>query len=268
MRFSSPPSHALSIFKVEMSFPLMVNQTLQKPPLGERMEMQQDSKIQYMAALNLFSRVFQNSPDEDMLKSMVEVDIFSDFAHWDCFAPLGDASLKLPDPVPALRRLAQAYGPESFPAGDSEQWRPLYLELHQDHLALFSGPTPLAAPWESIWRERDKLLFGEQTEKVCQQYLEWGLGIEDFGHAPEDHLGLELSFLLYLLQIEEREPSRRSESGQTPQETLRAFLDEHLLSWAGPCLQKAAAEARSVFYQEMPALCELMILNLADEIKS
>lgn len=223
--------------------------------------------MEYAAALNLFSRFLQNSPSEEELKGLADTGAFSDFAAWACFSPPGGEAEDAPAPGPALENLAGTYGPESAARNDSEAWRALYLELHQDHLALFSGPTPQARPWESVWRERDQLLFGEQTDKVYHTYLDWGLLIDRFGHDPEDHLGLELAFLLYLLRLSDEEPDRRSKNGETPQAALESFLHAHVLPWAGQCLDKASACASSVFYRELPKLCRVMLLNLSKDIK-
>jgi TorA maturation chaperone TorD len=55
--------------------------------------------------------------------------------------------------------------------------------------------------------------------------------------------------------------------GRTPQEALTAFLDDHVLAWAGSCLRKASETASSVFYREMPKLCCLMLANLRDAME-
>ena len=117
-----------------------------------------------------------------------------------------------------------------------------------------------AAPWESVWREKDRLLFGRKTQEVRDCYREWGIAAERDGHEPEDHLGLELAFILFLVQ--NMGGVIASSQGQSPEAALAAFMDGHILAWAGDCLKKTSECASTVFYREMSALCCLLLGNV------
>lgn len=94
----------------------------------------------------------------------------------------------------------------------------------------------------------EELLFGEQTRNVSNTYLDWRMRIANASREPEDHLGLELSFVAFLLQtIHEGDPATVSLKGISASEELRAFLENHLMAWAGDCLAKAATEAATPF---------------------
>jgi TorA maturation chaperone TorD len=223
-----------------------------------------------MLGLRFFSRILLAPPEADLLRPILQERLWQDLRAWACFAcPPGGAEEF--DPQAAIDRLNAAY---TAPASASTSLPPLedgtldalLLELRLDHLALFSGPTPKAAPWESVWRERDKLLFGEQTEKVRQAYLDWNLDTEASGREPEDHLGLEMAFALFLLQAVSQNPPPRSRRGLTPEAALAVFLDAHILAWAGPCLQTAGQNAATVFYRETAPLCLLLLRNLRREL--
>lgn len=183
----------------------------------------------HMLALHIASKVLQDAPDPVFLS---RVHTQSLFFEW----PVKPSSHEALASLAALKELFTA-GP-----GDADA-------LHREHLALFSGPNPAARPWESVWREKDKLLFGEQTALVRGAYTAWGLAIEGQGHEPEDHIGLELAFCVTLLQ-------RALEDGDASAlRALATFLDDHLLQWAGPCLRAASEAASGPFYRHMPVLC-------------
>lgn len=184
-------------------------------------------------ALHICSKVLQEAPDERFLSGVREQRLF---AAWPLEPLTKEAAMALTD-------LDREYGASAKDSGDDT------AALRLDHLALFSGPTPVARPWESVWREKDELLFGEQTILVREQYAAWGLTIDNFGRVPEDHIALELAFCVHLLH--------RMATGDngTAAETLAAFLDRHLSQWAAPCLRKASEEAAGTFYRCMPLLC-------------
>lgn len=223
------------------------------------LHMDQEQLTQYVVALQFCSRIFQNSPDEDMLRNVIGGGLLQGFGRWGCFSPSEQAEKLWGGalaPESSAAALAAAYPAQS--AQDS--CRELYLDMHMDHLALFSGPQPAAAPWESVWREKDRLLFGRKTQEVRDFYREWGIAAERDGHEPEDHLGLELAFMLFLVQ-NMTEPVA-SYTGQSPQAALADFMDTHILNWAGDCLKKASECAATVFYREMSPLCCLLLGNL------
>ena len=53
-----------------------------------------------------------------------------------------------------------------------------------------------------------------------------------------------------------------SSQGQSPKAALAAFMDGHILAWAGDCLKKTSECASTVFYREMSALCCLLLGNV------
>lgn len=183
----------------------------------------------HMLALHIASKVLQEAPDPVFLSQAHERSLFSEW-------PVKPSSPEALSSLSALKGLFMA-GP-----GDADA-------LHREHLALFSGPNPAARPWESVWREKDKLLFGENTALVRDTYAAWGIATERQGHEPEDHIGLELAFCVTLLQ-------RALEDGDVSAlGALATFLDDHLLQWAGPCLRAASEAASEPFYRHMPTLC-------------
>jgi TorA maturation chaperone TorD len=64
---------------------------------------------------------------------------------------------------------------------------------------LFVGPGPLVAPpWESFYRSKEQLLFEEWTYQIREQYHKFGLQSIKENNEPDDHLLLELEFMIFL----------------------------------------------------------------------
>lgn len=137
------------------------------------------------------------------------------------------------------------------------------LEAHEseealldDYQRLFVGPGHLLAPpYESVHRTRDRLLFDTPTFQVRAAYNEFGMRAPRFGREPDDHLGLELSFLAHLCNV--ALDALEHEDGDGLERALNAqkrFLTDHLLCWGGDCLRMVEANATSWFYRGVGAL--------------
>lgn len=228
----------------------------------------------YIIALHICSKLLQDAPDQAFLTEIRNGGLFS---AW----PLEPVSSEAQE---ALAELAQVYGGvenggEDLTLNDAALAAEAQL-LHQEHLLLFSGPNPLAPPWESVWREKERLLFGEQTMLVRRRYNEWGLEVVDAGHSPEDHLGLELAFAVHLLQAHAAsianaagfEPVANGDHAAEPDrkalDALTDFLDEHILQWAEPCLRQVARSATLPFYRGLGPLCLDALLALREELET
>lgn len=222
----------------------------------------------YIVALQFFSQVLQDSPDKELLRALADDELLEDFQEWDCLRPCEGL-----DTTASMQALIAGYGgtaQDGAGQGGKRGQRDLdqlYLDLHTDHLALFSGPEPKAAPWESVWREKDRLLFGESTEAVANTYLDWGIRIEQAGHEPEDHLGLELAFMCYLLQVMQEDPEVTGADDRTAGDALAAFLRHHVLLWADDCLRTASEAAATPFYAHIPVLCRALVHNLEKDLQ-
>lgn len=201
-----------------------------------------------LVSLHFFASILQKAPDGQMLGQIAGERLFESFAEWPCF---DNHCLPDFDSANAIKRLCEDAKSHAQNIGSWQR------ELAEDHLRLFSGPNPAAPPWESVWREKDGLLFGEQTEKVRNFYLDFGLGSANAGREPEDHLGLEIAFVAWLGGTEQK-----SLSGRDPSRALAAFMNDHLLCWQEACLARAAQNAASEFYRQNCLLCSLALKNV------
>ncbi|MGG3564546.1 molecular chaperone TorD family protein [Neobacillus rhizosphaerae] len=100
----------------------------------------------------------------------------------------------------------------------------------EEYQRLFLGPGPLAAPpWESYYRSKEQLLFEEWTYQVREQYHQFGLKYVRENNEPDDHLLLELEFMINLIDLclLESNPDRFIELISCQQH----FLENHLTVW-------------------------------------
>ena len=74
-------------------------------------------------------------------------------------------------------------------------------QLSIDHAALFVGPFELiAAPYGSVYKEKNCQVMGESTVDVLRFYQNAGLSVDI--KEPPDHIAIELEFMSYLCNKE------------------------------------------------------------------
>ncbi|MEP7091851.1 MAG: molecular chaperone TorD family protein [Nocardioidaceae bacterium] len=181
------------------------------------------------AAATLFaSRVLSDSPDGVLLAQLSTPGVL---AEW---------------PLESLQdRVGQAELAASFASRESLQ------VIYLDHQRLFLGPERvLACPYESVYLNPEHLTFGSQTLAVREWYHRYGLSAPAEGREPDDHIGLELGFVSFLIM-------RALEAAELGDDDLLReqcdavglFVGEHLLLWAEECLDHVATHAQTHFYQ-------------------
>lgn len=119
--------------------------------------------------------------------------------------------------------------------------------VQQDYFLLFEQSPPLCRPWESVWRDKYKLLFDEKTFQVREWYTRFGLRAPNFNREPDDHLGLELGFLAYLLNLAKEEEDQIK--FHEIKEGIGTFLQNHPLPWGPDCLLEISKKAQTDFYK-------------------
>ena len=73
------------------------------------------------------------------------------------------------------------------------------IEDEAEYRRLFVGPGPLVAPpWESYYRSKEQLLFEEWTYQIRELYHQFGLQSIKENNEPDDHLLIELEFMIFL----------------------------------------------------------------------
>lgn len=226
--------------------------------------MKRDSVEQYTSALRFFITVLREPPDEALLRRIVNDELFERFGAWGCFRPVeAEKETCDYDPGHALRHLQDICSPP--PGRDADEfYGAFFQDLCEDHRDLLSGPSPSARPWESFWIKRIEGPRTAPTERLRQWYHDWGVSTE--GKADDDLLWRELAFVLHLLRATVETPDAVSSWKQPPRAALADFMNQHILPWAGFCLNKASEEASTVFFRELPKLCCVMLENLRSDL--
>lgn len=130
--------------------------------------------------------------------------------------------------------------------------------IRAEYTRLFVGFRRVVAPlWESVYFNRDRMVFQKQTFQVRAMYTKYGLEIDSFGHEPDDHLAYELLFIAHLC-------NRCAEFVQTEEEDalaktvadLISFTLCHPLSWVSKWSKTVQQEASTDFYRGYALLVE------------
>lgn len=116
---------------------------------------------------------------------------------------------------------------------------------------LFIGPGKAPAyPYESVYRSANRLLMQEITGEVRQFYLEQGLILQRLNSIPDDHLGVELEFLLYMSQKMLDQPMEAITNARVQRE----FLRKHILSWIDDFVSDIFNNTTEPFFQQLALL--------------
>ena len=118
--------------------------------------------------------------------------------------------------------------------------------VRADHNRLFVGPGHLrAAPYESVHRSEEGLLFDRETHQVRAWYARYGLQAPLLNREPDDHVGLELEFLSHLAGLALAEPER----AETILADLGRFVSEHPATWVPGLARLITDGAGTHFYR-------------------
>jgi putative dimethyl sulfoxide reductase chaperone len=203
--------------------------------------------------LGLLARALYEEPNRAWLEELVTGQVFSE-------SPFGADQ---PEIVRGLEILQQ--WSRSQAGGMSKQ---TFDELKMDYTKLFIGLDTLpTAPWESVYFNRERLVFQEQTLQVREWYARFDLQIERLNREPDDHIGLELSFLANLASLALQAIQQDPNSVESLLQAQRTFLTEHLLRW-GPAWAKLVKQhAETDFYRGVAHLTHGALLAAADVLQ-
>jgi TorA maturation chaperone TorD len=126
-----------------------------------------------------------------------------------------------------------------------------FQHLHWDYTRMFIGPGEVPAPpWESIYRDVERLHFSKETLEVRAAYCKYNLMPRRFGHDPDDHIGLELDFMHKLCEMAKKKTENTDEKGLLEiLEDQKTFLDDHLLKWVPAWSRDVVKSAETDFYK-------------------
>jgi len=121
----------------------------------------------------------------------------------------------------------------------------------QEYYKLFIGPgTLLAPPWESVYRGRDRILYDYPSLEVAKIYDSFGLELIERNIEAEDHLVIELEFMIHLIESSSKENGivSRFIDGQD------LMLSQHLSKWIPGFTRDVLDNTESTLYRGLALL--------------
>jgi TorA maturation chaperone TorD len=206
-----------------------------------------------MVLFNLLGKAFYAAPDREWLDALVKDDIFAE-------SPFGSAQ---PDTQAGLTVL------QAWSRANRNGLSPAALEtLQAAYARLFIGPGPVVAPpWESVYFSDERLLFQRETFQVRAWYARFGLTVPNLHREPDDHIGLELSFVARLAELAlQAIQAHEQERLQEALEAQRRFLAEHVLTWGPGWCSRVEVSSGSEFYRGLALLTRGALSELSERL--
>jgi len=126
-------------------------------------------------------------------------------------------------------------------------------KMKNDYLTLFTGTgSPLAPPYESVYRSREHLMFDRQTAEVREFYRSYGWESRFRDKIPDDHLGTELLFLTILIEKYLELDDNACETEMKNE--IRRFIGNHILSWVPDWNKDMLEKANTIGYKGISTL--------------
>ena len=207
-----------------------------------------------MLLLGVLGKTIQSDPEMEWLQSLIDEDIFSESpmesTHQDYEAGLS---------------LLHDWTQENTKGLSSER----LTDLKADYIRLFVGVgKTIAPPWESVYLNENRMIFQQQTLEVREWYRRFGLESEKLHKEPDDHIGLELSFLTHLAKLGLQALDENDEVKlQQILEAQRRFISEHPLKWAPRWCELVEENAKTVFYRGLAKLIRGTLFSLAEYLE-
>ena len=136
--------------------------------------------------------------------------------------------------------------------------------LRNDYNRLFVGPAKLlAAPWESVYMDRERVLFQPVTLAVRNSYERFGVARAGEFNEPEDHVGLELSFIAHLASLALAAHRRGdAETFETLVKARDEFVHNHPRRWVPNWQRDVEKHADTDFYRGVARLARGVVKAL------
>ncbi|MBR2836124.1 MAG: molecular chaperone TorD family protein [Coriobacteriales bacterium] len=184
----------------------------------------------------LVSKLIYLEPTADDMRFYMEADLFSQ-------VPFGEDD---PEVVTGLVQM-QSWCLETSEDPDSFDSR--LADLRRDQFQLFVGAgIPDAPSWAGYYLSTDSQILSEETLPVRRLYREFGLQMEHLNREPDDNLGIMLSFLAHLIDIE-TDPIEPEDKKQRAASAQQELLVERILPWLASWHYLVNKHARTEFYR-------------------
>ncbi|WFS63364.1 molecular chaperone TorD family protein [Pseudodesulfovibrio thermohalotolerans] len=197
-------------------------------------------------SLNFIARLFIEPPDTAFLSQVKENNVFGEWP----LAPLSEETREalrfLKTGVETHDELAQA-------------------ALMAEYTVLFIGPDGSIPLWESVWTTKDHLLFDGPMFDVREAYAQYGLVSPNPENEPDDHIGLEMSFLGGVMGCAaEAVDNGDMKAADRHLAMAGKFLNAHLARWSDRFLEAVAGHESSSFYRAVSTISTDTLAQAAD----
>ncbi|WP_314039656.1 molecular chaperone TorD family protein [Slackia exigua] len=126
------------------------------------------------------------------------------------------------------------------PFGDAD-----FEAVRLEYSRLFVGAQRVAAPlWESVYFNKERMVFQQETYSVRRAYAKWGLRVENFQHEPDDHLSSELMFVSFLAKTAYQGQGHEGEALAD----MASFLLMHPSTWVAKWRDEILKRTNDGFY--------------------
>jgi TorA maturation chaperone TorD len=189
-----------------------------------------------MLVCGLLAKVLYNAPDRDWLDGLVQNRVFGS-------VPFGGA---LPEVQSALGCFQRWTDSVRHGLDDAA-----FASVRDDYTRLFVGPGRLlAAPWESVYTNKDRAVFQMETVSAKNWYLRFNLALASEYNEPADHIGLQFGFLAHLSELTIAASDIR-DGAEVKRLVIaqRGFLLQHILPWVPRWADDVLANARTDLYR-------------------
>lgn len=201
---------------------------------------------------SLLHKLFGREPDEELLN------ILTDEHTGEAFALLSEEEKDIMDRTAAFLKEIR-----------EEKQNPAFLEEAKDeYTRLFIGPVSLVAPpWESVYGQKDAMLFQESTLEVRNTYRQFGLIPEGYPRVADDSLALELHFMALLAQrgLDAFYAGKYDELAADLTGSAD-FLKKHLLVWVPKFLERMKGAKSNILYPQMCLVLDEFLRNDAGTV--
>lgn len=194
-------------------------------------------------AYDILRRFFLEEPTEEYLKVFLQRNMIEQF-------PFIEDSKEIEEGARLVKEHYQNF--------DVVTNKSHFDDLHWDYTKLMIGPFELLAPpWESIYVQKEPMLFQKCTMDVRKAYQHFGFSTANHNMEAEDHIGLELDFLYHLNKLSQQsaDEGNLQEIGYLLTEQEK-FLKEHLLVYVPELSKNMIENADTSFYKGMALILD------------
>ena len=132
------------------------------------------------------------------------------------------------------------------------------IDLAVEYAGLFLGVWRVPAhPSESAYFTKGQLIMQEPRDEVLKIYRSMGVGKADQFKEPEDHIALELQFMMHLCE-KTNTALKNSDLSEVRKclDIQKEFLKKHLGKWVPELCADILKSARSQFYKAVAKITE------------